>query len=358
THYFQHVKLEQSPKCHDRLINFLQSAPQNTEPGKDQQKPRYGCSHEDPSECPVHGPSFYVGGVPLEDFELAKNSLPQGLVVLRSKIKGAQLGICAVKPLPEGQCFGPYALSSVKHNITHTTEDDVGERNASTAGEARPEIARWIRYVNCAPSELQCNLMVLQKAGLVYYQTCRPLESSGELMVWCGLVKNVAPPPSVAMPSWRTAFYCDICGCSCTSKWQLDKHRDTTHPSTQFDSLNEESREPAKSHTCHVCCKAFPKKAGLDRHLAFHATVNPFKCEECAESFPKALLLKRHKKRHTGTLMYKCPECDREFGMVTHFKSHVHSHAGLKPYSCRVCGRAFARKCHWSRHEILMHGKR
>ncbi|KAH7939368.1 hypothetical protein HPB52_011431 [Rhipicephalus sanguineus] len=252
---------------------------------------RYGCSHEDPSECPVHGPSFYVRGVPLEDFELAKKKMPKGLAVLRSKIKGAQLGIFAVEPLAEGHCFGPYAHSSAKPNISQAADEEEGEREPPKTGEAGPEIARWICYVNCAPSEHQCNLVVIQQAGLVYYQTCQPLEQSAELMVWCGIINSVAP-------------------------------------------------------------------LGLDRHLAIHASVKPFKCEECAESFTKAVLLKRHKKRHTGALMYKCPECGREFGMVTHFKSHVQSHAGLKPYSCRVCGRAFARKCHWSRHEILMHGKR
>lgn len=206
---------------------------QNTAPGKVQHKCRYGCSHEDPSECPVHGPSFYVRGVPLEDFELAKKSLPKGLAVLRSKIKGAQLGIFTVEPLAEGHCFGPYAHSSAKPNVSQAADEEEGEREPPKTGEAGPEIARWICYANCAPSEHQCNLVVVQQAGLVYYQTCQPLEQSAELMVWCGIVDSVAPPPPIAMPSWRTAFDCDICGCTCSSKWQLDKHRDATHPSAQ-----------------------------------------------------------------------------------------------------------------------------
>ncbi|KAL3223722.1 hypothetical protein MRX96_027188 [Rhipicephalus microplus] len=288
--------------------------------------------------------------VPLEDFELAKKSLPKGLVVLRSKIKGAQLGIFAVEPLPEGHCFGPYANSSAKQNVSHLSEEGTGERKlpphcetagetaGETTGEAQPETARWIRYVNCAPSELQCNVVVLQDDGFVYYQTCRPLEPSDELMVWCGRDKTGAPPPAVAVPSWRTAFHCDICGCTCLSKWQLDKHRNSTHPSAQFDSVNDNGRKGAKSFVCHVCRKAWSTKVALDRHIQCHTTVKPFRCEECAERFSSAVLLKRHMKRHTGALMYKCPQCDREFGMVTHFKSHVQSHAGLKPYSCRICG--------------------
>ncbi|KAL3223723.1 hypothetical protein MRX96_027188 [Rhipicephalus microplus] len=309
---------------------------------------RYGCYHDDPSECPVHGPSFYVVGVPLEDFELAKKSLPKGLVVLRSKIKGAQLGIFAVEPLPEGHCFGPYANSSAKQNVSHLSEEGTGERKlpphcetagetaGETTGEAQPETARWIRYVNCAPSELQCNVVVLQDDGFVYYQTCRPLEPSDELMVWCGRDKTGAPPPAVAVPSWRTAFHCDICGCTCLSKWQLDKHRNSTHPSAQFDSVNDNGRKGAKSFVCHVCRKAWSTKVALDRHIQCHTTVKPFRCEECAERFSSAVLLKRHMKRHTGALMYKCPH----------------------PIRAEFVERAFARKCHWSRHEIIMHGKR
>ncbi|KAH6924024.1 hypothetical protein HPB50_010587 [Hyalomma asiaticum] len=319
-------------------------------------KCRDGCSREQPSECPSHGPSFYTHGVPLEDFERAKASLPEGLVVLRSKIKGAQLGIFTLGQLPEGHLFGPYAHSSLKkREKNQATDQEVGEEESAKTGDATPETAWWIRYVNCASSERHCNLSVLEESGFVYYQISRPVEPSAELLLWCGVQSRQAS--TVGMPSWRTAFICEICGCCSSSKWQLDKHRETAHLSPPCDLLNQKSRESTKSFVCKVCRAAFLKQPGLDRHMLTHISAKPFKCEECGLGFNQEVLLKRHQKLHTGGLMYECSDCDRKFSMLTHFKSHCHSHLGLKPYSCRVCGRAFARRCHCAKHEITMHGK-
>ncbi|XP_054918234.1 histone-lysine N-methyltransferase PRDM7-like isoform X7 [Dermacentor andersoni] len=147
-----------------------------------------GCSLEEPIKCPAHGPSFFIKRVPLQDFERARKSLPEGLAVLRSKIKGAQLGIFTVVPLAEGHCFGPYAHSSVKgSDHSEAADQELAEKATSQHNETRPDIARWIRYVNCAPNENECNLVVLQQAGLVYYQTCQRVEPSKELLLWCGM---------------------------------------------------------------------------------------------------------------------------------------------------------------------------
>ncbi|XP_037580398.2 histone-lysine N-methyltransferase PRDM7-like [Dermacentor silvarum] len=149
---------------------------------------RDGCSRDKPSECPVHGPSFFVKRVPLKDFERAKKSLPEGLVVLRSKMKGAQLGIFTVVPLAAGHRFGPYAHSSIKDSDDgEATDQELGEEETAQPDETGPQIARWIRYVNCAPSEPRRNLVLLEESGCLYYQTCQPVEPSEELLLWCGV---------------------------------------------------------------------------------------------------------------------------------------------------------------------------
>ncbi|XP_050046223.1 histone-lysine N-methyltransferase PRDM7-like isoform X1 [Dermacentor andersoni] len=330
--------------------------------GNKQYKCRDGCSRDQPSQCPVHGPSFCVKGVPIKDFERATKSLPEGLAVLRSKIWGAQLGIFTVVPLAAGHCFGPYAHSSGKDSEDNEAMDqELCERETPQPDENSPRVARWIRYVNCAPIESRRNLVVLEKAGYLYYQTCQPLEPAEELLLWCG-----APPPirefgqglQDAVRSWRAAFNCVTCGYSCSSKWQLDRHRETTHPSTEYDEMDDQSGKSEKSFSCDVCCKGFTTRVGLDRHIVTHVTRKPFKCEECTERFTQAVCLTRHRKIHTGELMYKCFECGRQFSMVSHFKSHVLSHSASKSYFCRVCKRAFTRKCHCIRHELTMHGKR
>ncbi|XP_065295388.2 histone-lysine N-methyltransferase PRDM7-like isoform X2 [Dermacentor albipictus] len=157
-------------------------------PDNDPLKSNDGCSLEEPNKCPAHGPSFFVKRVPLQDFERARKSLPEGLAVLRSKIKGAQLGIFTMVPLAQGHCFGPYAHSSGNgSDNSEAADQELAEKATSQNKETSPDIARWIRYVNCAPSENECNLVVLQRAGLVYYQTCQRVEPSKELLLWCGM---------------------------------------------------------------------------------------------------------------------------------------------------------------------------
>ncbi|XP_065295390.2 histone-lysine N-methyltransferase PRDM7-like isoform X4 [Dermacentor albipictus] len=172
------------PKRNRKRIKYAES-----EDASDEETPSNdGCSLEEPNKCPAHGPSFFVKRVPLQDFERARKSLPEGLAVLRSKIKGAQLGIFTMVPLAQGHCFGPYAHSSGNgSDNSEAADQELAEKATSQNKETSPDIARWIRYVNCAPSENECNLVVLQRAGLVYYQTCQRVEPSKELLLWCGM---------------------------------------------------------------------------------------------------------------------------------------------------------------------------
>ncbi|XP_070382818.1 histone-lysine N-methyltransferase PRDM9-like isoform X3 [Dermacentor albipictus] len=118
-------------------------------PDNDPLKSNDGCSLEEPNKCPAHGPSFFV---------------------------------------KRGHCFGPYAHSSGNgSDNSEAADQELAEKATSQNKETSPDIARWIRYVNCAPSENECNLVVLQRAGLVYYQTCQRVEPSKELLLWCGM---------------------------------------------------------------------------------------------------------------------------------------------------------------------------
>ncbi|XP_075532096.1 histone-lysine N-methyltransferase PRDM7-like isoform X2 [Dermacentor variabilis] len=210
------------PKRNRKRVKYAES-----EDASDEERPSNdGCSLEEPIKCPAHGPSFFIKRVPLQDFERARKSLPEGLAVLRSKIKGAQLGIFTLVPLAEGHCFGPYAHSSVKGSENGEAADqELAEKATSQSKETSPDIARWIRYVNCAPSENECNLVVLQQAGFVYYQTCQRVEPSKELLLWCG----VPPMPwqfgladktadgftrRRQRATLRAAVTCDSCGFS------------------------------------------------------------------------------------------------------------------------------------------------
>ncbi|XP_065295393.2 histone-lysine N-methyltransferase PRDM9-like isoform X5 [Dermacentor albipictus] len=133
------------PKRNRKRIKYAES-----EDASDEETPSNdGCSLEEPNKCPAHGPSFFV---------------------------------------KRGHCFGPYAHSSGNgSDNSEAADQELAEKATSQNKETSPDIARWIRYVNCAPSENECNLVVLQRAGLVYYQTCQRVEPSKELLLWCGM---------------------------------------------------------------------------------------------------------------------------------------------------------------------------
>lgn len=50
----------------------------------------------------------------------------------------------------------------------------------------RLDRSNWMRYVNCAPSEEQQNLVAFQYNGGIYYQTSRDIKPCEELVVWYG----------------------------------------------------------------------------------------------------------------------------------------------------------------------------
>ncbi|KAH9379978.1 hypothetical protein HPB48_009868 [Haemaphysalis longicornis] len=53
--------------------------------------------------------------------------------------------------------------------------------------DARPlEKSNWMRYVNCAPSEAEQNVVAFERAGAIYYRTRKPIEAYEELLVWYG----------------------------------------------------------------------------------------------------------------------------------------------------------------------------
>ena len=49
-----------------------------------------------------------------------------------------------------------------------------------------PSKSNWMRYVNCARSEFEQNLVAFQYHGQIYYRTFKAVLKNTELMVWYG----------------------------------------------------------------------------------------------------------------------------------------------------------------------------
>ena len=61
---------------------------------------------------------------------------------------------------------------------TETSEDHF------TVDASDEQSCNWMRFVNCAHSEDQQNLVSFQQGGEIYYRTCKAIDSGSELLVW------------------------------------------------------------------------------------------------------------------------------------------------------------------------------
>ncbi|XP_031415267.2 probable histone-lysine N-methyltransferase PRDM7 [Clupea harengus] len=144
-------------------------------------------------ECGVHGPPNFIPdtpapvGVP----DRARLTLPPGLVVRKSNIPNAGLGVLNQgQTVPKRAHFGPYegevmdrdeAIESGYSWVTYKS------RHADEYIDAKREThSNWMRYVNCARDGEEQNLVAFQYRGGIVYRCCKPIDPGEELLVWYG----------------------------------------------------------------------------------------------------------------------------------------------------------------------------
>nr|XP_037273253.1 probable histone-lysine N-methyltransferase PRDM7 [Rhipicephalus microplus] len=147
------------------------------------------CNMDYPGDCPVHGPLTHVKDtpVPLGDPQRANKTVPDGLLVRRSTIKGAQYGVFTIKQLSKRLCFGPYEGVTVDSSCANGYTWQIRHGGRVYLVDGRPlDRSNWMRYVNCAPQQSQQNLLAFVRQGAVYYRTNRVVYPGEELFVWYG----------------------------------------------------------------------------------------------------------------------------------------------------------------------------
>ncbi|XP_037526112.2 histone-lysine N-methyltransferase PRDM9-like [Rhipicephalus sanguineus] len=147
------------------------------------------CNMDYPGDCPVHGPLIQVKDtpVPLGDPQRANKTVPDGLCVHRSTIKGAQYGVFTLKRLSKRLCFGPYEGIRVGSSGANGYTWQIRHGGNVCLVDGQPlDRSNWMRYVNCAPQQSQQNLVAFVRQGAVYYRTNRVINAGEELLVWYG----------------------------------------------------------------------------------------------------------------------------------------------------------------------------
>ncbi|XP_075529821.1 uncharacterized protein LOC142563161 isoform X1 [Dermacentor variabilis] len=374
------------PRRQRKEVNFVEC-----EEGPDQE---YlfcdDCKMDYPGDCPVHGPLTPVKdtAVPLGDPQRANKTVPEGLCVRRSTIKGAQYGVFTMKRLPKRLCFGPYEGAQVDSSAANGYTWQIRHSGRVFLVDGRPlDRSHWMRYVNCAPEQSQQNLVAFVRQGAVYYRTCKVVNAAEELFVWygddfakqLGLIGNSGTQNKVAeedVAAPREVFSCEECGDLFSVKESLDNHRRREHrqkpqgkhkcprcPYSSNKSHNVTNHERIhtgeKPFACQICRRGFSRRAHLDRHLLVHTEERRYECPDCGQRFTQASNMARHRKLHSGesARCHVCPECAKRFAQKAALATHLLTHTGEKPHACAECGVRFAQRGHVRRHELVVHGR-
>ncbi|XP_067100916.1 histone-lysine N-methyltransferase PRDM9 [Osmerus mordax] len=313
------------------------------------------------------GPSFVLDsptatGVP----QRALLTLPHGLMIGRSSIPGAGLGVMNQGPtVSPGMHFGPYEGEIITDE--EAVNSDYSWEVCRRTGEyeyidaSRETHSNWMRYVNCARHEEETNLLVVQCRGSVLFHCCRSILAGEELMVWPSN-QFVSQPTDAWNQIWfrkctpaddgttSQMFLCAQCPLSFTTECYLQRHTESCHPETVEEAAALTGPEPpvCGHHPLSLPPKlvdllpggatepegpsangaAAPSPSGpAEASGEDKPEDNPNKCSQCGKVFMYSHHLKRHKQSvHLRTRPYCCTHCKRCFSQSSGLRRHQLTH--------------------------------
>ncbi|XP_053478193.1 histone-lysine N-methyltransferase PRDM9-like [Ictalurus furcatus] len=348
-------------------------------------------------KCEVHGPALFIPDtpVPMGVADRARRTLPPSLEIQKSGIPDAGLGVFNKgEPVPVGVHFGPYQGDIVKKedamNSGYSWVIYKGRQCEEYIDAKRQMNANWMRYVNCARSDEEKNLVAFQYQGGIFYRCCRTIKPGRELLVWyeedyakdLGLtfdfLWNIKRSPNGMNNALLQVFTCSLCTLSYESLIYLHKHIRRCHceeyltlteqgenkhenliPSSEQTSRGTVAAETSshkqkrKHHLCKDCGMSFNDGSNLRKHQRIHTGEKPYHCSQCGKSFRHHSTLQRHRRVHTGEKPHRCSQCGKSFSQMGHLQRHQRIHTGEKPYSCPQCGKSFTYRDNLKMHQRI-----
>ena len=118
---------------------------------------------------------------------------------------------------------------------------------------------------------------------------------------------------------------CEVHDMEASVNYQVDSDKKEESESGSLDDSevstvesSDDDFEDYKELKCKLCCKEFPSKHNLQRHLNLKKST----CKECSKTFCSISQLTNHMKSKHRITPFKCSQCDKQFSKKSNLKRH------------------------------------
>ncbi|KAK3087347.1 hypothetical protein FSP39_004918 [Pinctada imbricata] len=226
--------------------------------------------------------------------------------------------------------MGPYAgavippQSAVQQNRNvWEVFDKFGNISHFIDGGTDQSPASWLTCVQCARSEEEQNLEVVQIGSDIYYRANKDIAPEEELLVWYGSSSYMymGIPFTVIHDQSRQKPG------ATTDNSNSTRQQPTVHPDHHTSKLR-----------CVLCRRGFNSRSNLRSHMRIHTMEKPFCCRFCSRRFSQSSTLRNHIRLHTGEKPYKCVVCKSSYSQLAGLRAHQRS-ARHKPHASETTAR-------------------